>query len=165
MESFEFYIIPQVDGLKSVDVTFQFDAYKKTAGSNKAVRSDDKLLQSLIDGHILLFRKLDDQKGYSEWLKPQEVSSEAGSVMTDIKGSLFSVKSSEVGLESFEKGVPYKVTVYWVWPKYFRNYVYGLRGMYNDLFVDRTDNNPDNIAINKFINDNKILYKGGSQKR
>ena len=160
---FEFYIISQVDGLKSVDVTFQFDAYKKTAGSNKAVRSDDKLLQSLIDGHILLFRKLDDQKGYSEWLKPQEVPSEAGSVMTDIKGSLFSVKSSEVGIESFEKGVPYKVTVYWVWPKYFRNYVYGLRGMYNDLFVDRTDTNPDNIAIKKFINDNKILYKGGIQ--
>lgn len=156
---FEFYIIPQVDDLKSVDVTFQFDAYMKTAGSSKAVRSEDKLLQNLIDGHILLFRKLDNQNGYSGWLKPQEISSETGSAVTDSKGSEFFVNSSEVGLESFEKGVPYKVTVYWVWPKYFRNYVYGLRGMHNDLFVDRTDSNPDNTSIKKFINDNKILYK------
>ena len=61
------------------------------------------------------------------------------------------VKAPEGG---FKEGVPYKVSVYWIWPKYFRNYVYNSRNAYGDLFADIT-NNEDYTKLIGYVNDHK----------
>ena len=63
---------------------------------------------------------------------------------------------------SFKKDVPYKVTIYWIWPQYFRNYVYTQKSTQGDLFTDaanQTDGS-DYARINTFINksQNKLFY-------
>lgn len=146
----EFYIIPKRDGLHSVTVNLDMEAYNNTGrvsssastedaetgtGKEKAIQINDKDLKNLLSGHILFFQKLNDVNGYSEWINPENAS--------------FQVVAPG---ESFTKNVPYKITVYWVWPKYLRNYVYNSRSINGDLFSDITDANPDYVAIRRMIN-------------
>lgn len=148
----EFYIIPQRDELQSVTVKLDIEAYNDTGRvssststeneetgnenkQSKAIQINNNDLKNLVSGHILFFQKLDDVNGYSKWINPQN--------------ALFQVTAPK---GSFTKNVPYKITIYWVWPKYLRNYVYNSRSINGDLFSDTTDKNTDYMAVQKMIN-------------
>lgn len=137
----EFYIIPKKDNVKSVTVSFDINGYVYTTEENadrRAVKSEDTTLQNLIQGHILFFQQLDDVHGYQKWLKADE-----SFVIEAPKNS------------SFKKDVPYKVTIYWIWPQYFRNYVYTQKSTQGDLF-NQTDDS-DYARINTFINSQRTV--------
>ena len=144
----EFYIIPKKDNVKSVTVSFDINGYVYTnegKADNRAVKSEDTTLQNLIQGHILFFQQLDDEHGYQKWLEADKP---------------FVIEAPENG--SFKKDVPYKVTIYWIWPQYFRNYVYTQKSTQGDLFTDaanQTDGS-DYARINTFINSQRTIEKG-----
>lgn len=128
----EFYIIPTHSGTSSLDVQYNMDAYK--AEGSKAVRIENEKLQNLVKGHVLLFQKLSNKTGYSGWIKDGKVKVNAPEGTT------------------FEADKAYKVTVYWVWPKYFRNYIYHSRDLYGDLCVSDGE---DHTALVKFAENEK----------
>ena len=137
----EFYIIPKKDDVKSVTVSFDINGYVYTNegnADNRAVKSENTTLQNLIQGHILFFQQLDDEHGYQKWLKADES---------------FVIEAPENG--SFKKDVPYKVTIYWIWPQYFRNYVYTQKSTQGDLFTDAA--NQTYARINTFINSQRTV--------
>lgn len=136
----EFYIIPTHSGTRSLDVQYNMDAYKVT--DNKATRIEDKKLQNLVDGHVLLFQQLNDKTGYSGWIQDGKVT----------------VNAPEG--KNFEEGKAYKVTVYWVWPKYFRNYIYHSRDLYGDLCVSDGQDHTTlvNFAETEKSKDNSALF-------
>lgn len=148
----EFYIIPKKDTVKPVTVSFDINGYVYTTeGDKRAVKSGDTTLQNLMQGHILFFQQLDDVYGYQKWLKADE-----SFIIEAPKNS------------SFQKDVPYKVTIYWIWPQYFRNYVYTQKSTQGDLFTDAANQKDDSdyARINTFINGqrkvetkkNKLFY-------
>ena len=137
----EFYIIPKKDDVKSVTVSFDINGYVYTTKENadkRAVKSEDTTLQNLIQGHILFFQQLDDVDGYQKWLKADES---------------FVIEAPKNG--SFKQNVPYKVTIYWIWPQYFRNYVYTQKSTQGDLFMDAA--NQTYARINTFINSQRTV--------
>ena len=138
-----FYLIPKVEGLKTADVILDLAGYAKTDGSSNAEQIKDTQLQSLIKGHILIFKNLDDEKGYSNWIGKYNKSEYTFS-------NSFTVKAPEKS--GFQKGVPYKVTLHWIWPRYFRNYIYNLRSTEEDLFAGTLEGNETYQAINNFVN-------------
>lgn len=137
----EFYIIPKKDDVKSVTVSFDINGYVYTT-DRRAVKSENTTLQNLIQGHILFFQQLDDVYGYQKWLKADEP---------------FVIEAPNKG--SFKKDVPYKVTIYWIWPQYFRNYVYTQKSTQGDLFTDATNqtDGSDYDRINTFINNQRTV--------
>lgn len=169
----EFYVIPKMAGLTSMDVMIQLEAYVNEkepeavedgqVDQTKAIRSSNAVLQNLIDGHILLFRKLDDNTGYSGWLAVNEDTAGDGA-FAGVSGNRFTLKASDLGLTVFEANEPYKITLYWVWPKYFRNYIYGARNVNGDLFTDISADNADYTALIDFINDQKKMDAAGSSR-
>ena len=132
----EFYLIPQQND-SSVTVTLDAKAYvnENEDKTGRAVESENTGLQNLISGHILFFRGLNDTKGYSGWIRPDN-------------GALSFTVTPEGG---FTAGTPYKITLYWVWPRYFRNYIYNYRSTNGDLFTDISTNNQDYQALLSFV--------------
>ena len=174
--SLEFYVIPKKTGLKSMTITLKAEAYRllgSSTGSDsenenttpRAKRSDDVVLQNMIDGHILMFRDLDEDKGYSGWIPPVETAGEdaddAGTY-----GNVFTITADDAGLEDgeFEENKLYKITVYWVWPKYFRNYIYNSTSLNGDLFADISNENADYTALLEFVNSQKEMGISGGSK-
>ena len=139
----ELYLIPKTSGLSTATVNLSLKAYVSADGNNKAVLSTDNRLQNLINGHILLFQKLDDDIGYQNWIN------ESGSIQIEAPGAT----GNETG--TFQEGLPYKITLYWVWPKYFRNYVYTQRSTYGDLFNSISNNGYQ--ELNVFLNEQRTL--------
>ena len=164
----EFYIIPKQDNLTSVTVTVELAAYKDKENSSSTVAEkiieNETKLNGLLSGHILLFRGLDDTKGYSKWIEVPD----SGNPSFKIEASEFqnagatTDSQSNSASGSFTKDMPYKVTLYWIWPKYFRNYIYGSRNTYGDLFTDVSDKNADYTELLKFVNNSsnkdKLFY-------
>ena len=143
----EFYIIPKKDDVKSVTVSFDINGYVYTTEENadkRAVKSEDTILQNLIQGHILFFQQLNDVHGYQKWLKADES---------------FVIEAPEDG--SFKQNVPYKVTIYWIWPQYFRNYVYTQKSTQGDLFTDAA--NQTYARINTFINSQRTVEQSQNE--
>lgn len=148
----EFYIIPKVNGLQSVTVKLDVAAYQYSSRDSKtgnAKKAEDPTLQNLISGHILLFRSLDNDLGYSGWL---DESGEFTVNAPENSGNR-TESDNEAGAEgtagTFKKDTPYKITLEWVWPKYFRNYVYyNKRNTAGDLFAEKTD---DYEKLLKFV--------------
>lgn len=169
----EFYVIPKETGHSSLTVTVKLEGYTLTHANNykdgdaettdnsRAIWIEEQRIQRFIDGHILVFRELNDD-GYKGWLRPEDVSDYKDN--TGICGNTFTILAREVGLETgvFEKDVPYKITLYWVWPKYFRNYIYGNRQQNGDLFTD-IENNEDYNSLIEFINEQKEMTGNGSK--
>lgn len=148
----EFYLIAKKAGLSSVTVNLNLEGYALEANDtdNKKVKKlNDSRIQELLNGHILFFRHLDDTYGYYGWLGATPA---------------ITVKASDTGLDktTFEKDIPYKVTIYWKWPQYFRNYVYTQRTRYGDLFTDEMIKEyPDEYEeFIKFVNDQKSIETG-----
>ena len=170
----EFYIIPKLDGLDTMKISIKMQAYKAQAETGdesnntedetqniapyaQALPIDDKDLNNLLYGHVLMFRHLDTKDGYSDRIKLNDNNE------TDAAGLCynFEIKASEydtsggTGVKAqFEKDLPYKVSIYWIWPKYFRNYVFKNRVMHGDLFTDNTPDNDYN-SLNEFVNSQK----------
>ena len=189
----EFYVLPKKSGLTQMTITLKTEAYYKKhptlSGSDgqdeaadpgnsdnntskaKAARSDKEVLQNLVEGHILLFRHVDSAKGYSGWLEPENVGGddvdEAGK-----DGYVFTITADEAGVKQagdsgkaeFEAETLYKVTVYWVWPKYFRNYIYNTVDRIGDLFADTTPSNEDYTRLLEFVNGQKEMGISGGSK-
>lgn len=169
----EFYVIPKETGHSSLTVTVKLEGYtlthannykdgdEETTDNSRAIWIEEQRIQRFIDGHILVFRELNDD-GYKGWLRPEDVSDYKDN--TGICGNTFTISAREVGLETgvFEKDVPYKITLYWVWPKYFRNYIYGNRQQNGDLFTD-IENNEDYNSLIEFINEQKEMTGNGSK--
>lgn len=169
----EFYVIPKETGHSSLTVTVKLEGYtlthannykdgdEETTDNSRAIWIEEHRIQRFIDGHILVFRELNDD-GYKGWLRPEDVSDYKDN--TGICGNTFTISAREVGLETgvFEKDVPYKITLYWVWPKYFRNYIYGNRQQNGDLFTD-IENNEDYNSLIEFINEQKEMTGNGSK--
>ena len=166
----EFYIIPQQDGLTAADISLDLTAYQVT--DNSVVKSNNDL-QKLISGHILLFQKLDDANGYSQWIK---INSDGGSSETYEKFTIDAPPDAQSeedsddaqNLNTFKKNVPYKVTLYWVWPNYFRNYIYTQRSKLGDLF---TKDNEDRQKLIEFVGEqntwssSRLFYQKPSDEK
>lgn len=143
----EFYIIPKQSGLTSVTITLNMEGYTLNEKTKKAEKLDNSKtkIQSLLNGHILLFRHLDDKYGYYDWLGADHT------LTIDAPK-----KENEDEAATFVPNIPYKVTLYWKWPQYFRNYIYTQRSTYGDLFTDDMINNDnyknDYESIITFVN-------------
>ena len=140
----EFYIIPKQSSFDHVTIQIQMEAYTEdNAGIAEKITEDggSAILNGLLSGHILWFRGLSDEKGYSDWV---EVSDDGTLSIT--------IAASDLGQEKLTANMPYKVTLYWVWPKYFRNYIYGSRNSFGDLFTDVSEKNTDHTNLLAFIN-------------
>lgn len=146
----EFYIIPKKDELNTVTISMELFGYVDDAagGTARAVKSDDETLQNLIAGHILFFKQTDDTYGYQGWLQ---------------SGKSFEVAAPNGG--TFQENTPYKVTIYWVWPKFFRNYVYTQKSLWGDLFTDATNQTSDSeyAKFIQFVDDQRALAIGKNQ--
>ena len=59
----EFYLIPKKSGLTSAAVKLNLKGYTED-NSGKAIELDNDKIQRLLNGHILFFRHLDNEKGY-----------------------------------------------------------------------------------------------------
>lgn len=138
----EFYVIPKMNNLKSVTITLNMTGYYEN--SNRAEKKENKNLQDLISGHILLFQNLDDTYGYTGWLGKDSTGKN-----NTLKVNAPKVEGAETA--TFKKDVPYKITIYWVWPRYFRNYIYTQRSTQEDLFTDKIDQSA-NSEYQEFIN-------------
>lgn len=170
----EFYVIPKKSGLTSMTITLKTEAYRLLESTStttedentvrRAKRSDDEVLQNMIDGHILMFRNLDDE-GYSGWIPPVEAAGEDESD-AGTYGNVFTITAKEAGLSDgvFEENQLYKITVYWVWPKYFRNFVYNSVSLNGDLFADISSANADYTALLEFVNKQKTMGISGGSK-
>ena len=151
----EFYIIPKQTNLNSVTITLNMEGYTldETTTNPRAEKLDNPKIQSLINGHILLFRHLDDKYGYYGWL------GESHTLKID-------APERPEG-NTFVPNIPYKVTLYWKWPQYFRNYIYTQRSTYGDLFTDDMINDEtygkDYKLIINFINEQKEVTSDTSK--
>ena len=153
----EFYLIPRQEGLTTAKIELNLDGCELN-GSN-IIKSTNENLKRLLSGHILLFQNLDDTYGYWSWLQPISGTEEDNSAQTGNGYYTFNVSLKDG--ETFQKDVPYRVTLYWVWPKYFRNYIYTKRSTQEDLFTDKvlteSDKKTEYDEFNKFVNDQKAL--------
>lgn len=158
----EFYFIAKKDNLSSVNIKMNLSGY--VIGTDKhAVRANDTRLQNLISGHILLFQHMNDITGYSGWLGENGENTLTITAKSVVSGQ----DNTQTESATFEKNVPYKITLYWVWPQYFRNYIYTQKSTEGDLFTDRSDksDNSDYNKIAKFVNEqrtfstSKLFYK------
>lgn len=147
-DKLEFYLIPKKNGLTSAKISLNMTGY--TNLNNRAVKLNNEKIQNLISGHILLFKSLDDEYGYTGWL-------EEGTDGT------YSFQVNAPTGTTFEKGVPYKISVYWVWPRYFRNYIYTQRSTQEDLFTNKIEQGPDSeyAKLIQFINNQKSFQDDG----
>lgn len=147
----EFYIIPKQTGLTSVTISLNMEGYKLNETTNKAQKLSDTKIQNLLNGHILLFRYLDDQYGYHGWLGADH----------KIK---INAPTRDNGDTTFVPNIPYKVTLYWKWPQYFRNYIYTQRSTYGDLFTDEmvAKYGDEYQSLVQFVDDQKSTGDAGS---
>ena len=146
----EFYLIPKKSGLTSAAVKLNLKGYTED-NSGKAIELDNDKIQRLLNGHILFFRHLDNEKGYYGWIGDEE----------ELK--LNAPGSETDNSATFTKDMPYKVTLYWKWPQYFRNYIYTDRSTQGDLFtnvVEQSEYSNLNDFINKQknVNSSKLFY-------
>lgn len=141
---FEFYLISKKDGLTSATISLNIQPYIQSGAV--AQISNDMTAKKLLNGHILFFHHLDDTYGYRDWLGED-------------KTFTVTVPDNAQNGKTFQKGIPYKVTIYWVWPQYFRNYIYTQRSTQGDLFTDAADQseNSDYAKLIKFINEQKLF--------
>lgn len=139
----EFYLIPKKSGLTSVKVKLNLTGYTEENG--KAVELNNDKIQNLLKGHILFFQHLDDKYGYYGWLGEDQT---------------IELNAPEInGIKNFQKDTPYKVTLHWKWPQYFRNYIYTDRSTQGDLFTDAIDKTESSeyAKLNTFINAQRMV--------
>lgn len=117
----EFYLIANQEGIKEVEVNILEAAYVIRGGKLEGLNPEDVLKQAgdepeitaadiydILSGHILLFDNYDSHDGYSGLIDDWKIR----------------ISASNYGdIEEFEVNKPYPVTLYWIWPAVFENYV------------------------------------------
>lgn len=111
------YVIPTHDGAANIRLYLGLTGYKDIGqnGDTLVQRVFDPTLDAFLSGHILFFENYQDRQ-YSNWLYNDSIG---GIINNTIDVSL---------PEDTQKGVPYPVTFYWIWPLRYEN-------MVNDLYV------------------------------
>lgn len=152
--SMTFYIIPRKENLTSANLTFTLKAYRDDTTTRLAVVSEDNQLQNLVMGHILFFRNWDADGSYAGWIAPDE----NGSYLTG--NAEYSFKVTPENKTTFEKDKPYRVTLYWIWPNYIRNYIYANQN--GSLFTNTNSNDYQKLIT--FLNNENFQNNEAEQK-
>lgn len=152
--SMTFYIIPRKENLTSANLTFTLKAYSDDKKTGLAVISKDNQLQNLVMGHILFFRNWEADGSYAGWIAPDE----NGSYL--MANSEYSFTVTPENKTTFEKDIPYPVTLYWVWPNYIRNYIYTNQN--GSLFTNPDSSDYKNLL--KFLNKENFQNNEAEQK-
>ena len=152
--SMTFYIIPRKENLTSANLTFTLKAYEDDKKTGVAAVSKDNQLQNLVMGHILFFRNRDADGSYAGWIAPDE----NGSYLTG--NSEYSFTVTPENKTTFEKDKPYRVTLYWIWPNYIRNYIYTNQN--GSLFTNPDSSDYKNLL--KFLNKENFQNNEAEQK-
>lgn len=115
-----FYIIPNRTGSQTVTLHLGLAGYEETKDKNGNVtggnKINDSVLNSLLSGHILLFKTCENDQ-YSDWLP--------ASVSTGGLDYQITVTNSEA-----TEGKPWQVIIYWVWPLRYEN----MAGDFGNIF-------------------------------
>lgn len=140
-----FYVIPREKGYK--EFTFQMDI--KTYKTSEAGIEDlnNPTIQNLLNGHVLFFENYNETDGYTSWIKDGKIT----------------IKNDE----GFTPNQPVPITVYWVWPEYFQNFMNTgeLFKSQNvlDEFVTDMNNDTKNTSEKKYFygfENDKFNYEG-----
>lgn len=162
----ELYFIPQKDGLQQIKLNLniepKIDVEQNAADGESQIGSADATVQQLVNGHILFFSGYNENTGYSGLLGVEKAGTLSTKSITINASDFYAADGSTAKATAFEKGVPYKVTVWWKWPKLFHNYVYNEK-YYDDLFLTGS-NNTDYKTLNNYINKNRKASEAMSGK-
>lgn len=145
-----FTVKPLVDDLNGV--TINLSRVLKVTGNvvvedGKTLTSDAQTLLGLAKGHLLFFTSC--QNGY--------YSGRVVDSKIRIDKSEFCKKGSSETTESKE------VSLYWVWPEYFQNFVLtGNTNYYKNLFAAAGDAKSDYGALQADMNEHKVNYFYGA---
>lgn len=142
-----FTVTPRTDNLGDITVNIsrvlkaKGDIYKEEADGN--LPDNANTLLSLVKGHLLFFTSCDQNGYYSGRVTNSQISIEK--------------KKFCEGEDVFKPtNNPVTVTLYWVWPEYFQNFVLtGNTNYYKNLF---TAENADYAALKADVNSNKANY-------
>lgn len=118
-------------------------------GDGGTLTSEAETLLGLIKGHLLFFTRCEN--GYY-----------SGRV---VDGKIEIPKSAfcDDGKTTNPTKNPVPITLYWVWPEYFQNFVFtGNTNYYKNLFASAGDETPDYGALQADINSNKTSYFYGT---
>lgn len=112
-----FYIIPNQDGAMSLTLYVGLAGYAATQNNTPI---DDKTLDALLSGHILLFQNKDENGHYSGWL------GENNTITVSLPVTA-------------KKDIPEEVSLHWIWPLRYEN-------MVNDLYEKGSAEYRDSFA-------------------
>lgn len=128
-----FYVIPN-GATSSVTLHIGLGAYGED--ENHAVNPiNNEVINSLINGHILLFDDYSDVNGYSNWLFETPNNSD----------SIFH-NSITVDLSNTSAGDIVPVDFYWIWPTRYQNYVNDFKDSYTkNEIVNFANDQADNL--------------------
>lgn len=147
-----FTVTPLVDDLNGV--TINLSRVLKVTGNvvvedGKTLSSDAQTLLGLVKGHLLFFT--DCKNGY--------YSGRVANGQIVIPKSEFCADG--VTTNPTKKSVP--ITLYWVWPEYFQNFVLtGNTNYYKNLFAAVGDEKSDYVTLQADMNANKTNYFFGT---
>lgn len=162
-DALEFYFIPKQKNLTKIQFKLT------TIGKNKSASTDnsqttltdvtDPKAQDFLNSHLLFFLQKDDAIGYRELLgkEPKTSTNDTSNTATTTYEFNPENKTITVKAEDFESNdtfavdTPYKITIYWKWPKMLHNYIYNDKYS-EDLFLANTSADQD--ALLKYINKN-----------
>lgn len=105
-----FYVVPNTSDA-SITLHIGLAGYGEDINGQVKLINNDKVLNALINGHILLFDDYSDETGYSNWLFDSNNNQESiyhNSITID-----FTQNSTDI--------IP--VDFYWIWPTRYQNYV------------------------------------------
>lgn len=147
-----FTVKPLVDDLNGV--TINLSRVLKVTGNvvvedGKTLTSDAQTLLGLVKGHLLFFTKCDNGY-YSDRVINNQITIPKSKFCEDGKTT-----------NPTKKSVP--VTLYWVWPEYFQNFVLtGNTNYYKNLFAAAGDAKSDYGALQADMNAHKTNYFYGA---
>lgn len=147
-----FTVKPLVDDLNGV--TINLSRVLKVTGNvvvedGKKLTSDAQTLLGLVKGHLLFFTKCDNGY-YSDRVINNQITIPKSKFCEDGKTT-----------NPTKKSVP--VTLYWVWPEYFQNFVLtGNTNYYKNLFAAAGDAKSDYGALQADMNAHKANYFYGT---
>lgn len=148
-----FTVKPLVGDLNGV--TINLSRVLKVTGvgvveDGKTLTNDAQTLLGLVKGHLLFFTDCNENGYYSGRVTNSQIT---------IPKSSF----CEGGDTTKPTDKPKTITLYWVWPEYFQNFVLtGNTNYYKNLFVSAGVETPDYGALQADINSNKMNYFYGS---
>lgn len=147
-----FTVKPLVDDLNGV--TINLSRVLKVTGNvvvedGKTLTSDAQTLLGLVKGHLLFFTKCDNGY-YSDRVINNQITIPKSKFCEDGKTT-----------NPTKKSVP--VTLYWIWPEYFQNFVLtGNTNYYKNLFAAAGDAKSDYGALQADMNEHKANYFYGA---